>query len=350
VWRIGLRDLAWRRRRLGIAVVGTALVMAMALLTSGVGAAFTAEAQRSVDALGGNLWLVPQGAPGAFNTPPVAAAADSTQVAAQGGVQHADPVVILSQSLRQRNTRIFVVVFGYELGGTTRLSVHEGHLPARPFEAVVDDKLAQPIGSHIELGTRTFTVAGITSGMTTGGGIPDVFVGIRDLDAAQFQGQQVANAIVVSGNPTRIPAGYRAMGIGAVVTDALLPITQAMAVVTLLTYLFWVVAALIVAAFIYLSTNERRRDFAVLKAIGVGSRSLGLGVVVQSTAVALGAAAVSVAFAFALSPLFPIEIAIPPVEFLILPVGALLIGLLASLVALRRVLLLDPALAFAGGA
>jgi putative ABC transport system permease protein len=109
-----------------------------------------------------------------------------------------------------------------------------------------------------------------------------------------------------------------------------------------------VVAALIVAAFIYLSTNERRRDFAVMKAIGVGSRSLGGGVILQSTVVSLSAAIVSIAFAFALAPLFPIEVAIPVLELLLLPVGALAIGLLASLIALRRVLTLDPALAFAG--
>lgn len=72
--------------------------------------------------------------------------------------------------------------------------------------------------------------------------------------------------------------------------------------------------------------------------------------ILQSTAVALGAAVLGVAFAFALSPLFPIEVAIPLVEFLILPAGALIIGLLASLIALRRVLALDPALAFAGAA
>jgi putative ABC transport system permease protein len=350
VWRMSLRDLVWRRRRLGVAVLGTAVVMAMALLSSGIGAAFKAEAQRSVDALGGDLWLVPASAPGAFNTPPVAAAAEAGDVAALPGVRRADPVVILSQSLEQKSGRIFVVVFGYRLGGMTTLNLQQGRLPAGAFEAVVDEKLTQPIGSHITLGTREFTVVGITSGMTTGGGIPDIYVNISDLDAAQFHGQPVASAIVVAGNPARLPPGYRAMTIGAVVTDALLPITQAIVVVSILTYLFWVVAALIVAAFIYLSTNERRRDFAVLKAIGVGSRSLCIGVILQSTAVALGAAVLGVAFAFALSPLFPIEVAIPLVEFLILPFGALIIGLLASLIALRRVLALDPALAFASGA
>ena len=348
VWRINLRDLLWRRRRLGVAIVGTALVMAMALLTSGVGAAFSAEAQRSIDAMGGNLWLVPTTAPGAFNTPPVANAADAETVAAIPGVRGADPVVILSQSLEQPSGRTFVVVYGYQVGGLAQLPLQQGHLPSGPDQAVVDTKLNQAIGSHMTLGKGVFTVVGITDGLTSGGGIADVFVDIHDLDAAQFNNQYVANAIVVSGQPAHLPAGYRELSIPAALSDSLLPMNSAIAVVSVLTYLFWVVAALIVAAFIYLSTNERRRDFAVMKAIGVGSRSLGGGVILQSTVVALSAAIVSIAFAFALAPLFPIEVAIPVLELLLLPVGALAIGLLASLIALRRVLTLDPALAFAG--
>jgi putative ABC transport system permease protein len=85
-----------------------------------------------------------------------------------------------------------------------------------------------------------------------------------------------------------------------------------------------------------------------MKAIGVGSRSLGGGVILQSTVVALSAAVVSIGLAYALAPIFPIDVAIPPLELVILPIGALAIGLLASLLALRRVLTLDPALAFAG--
>ncbi len=350
MWRISLRDLIYRRSRLAVAILGTAVVMAMALLTSGISAAFTAEAQRSVGAVGGTQWLVPSSAPGAFNTPPIANAADAATIAALPGVRAANPVVILSQSLVEPAGRTFVVVFGYRLGGLTRLPLQQGRLPSGPYEAIADAKLGQGVGSHITLGKGTFTVVGITSNLTIGGGTPDVFANINDLDASQFNGQNVANAIVVDGSPSPLPVGYRSMSISAVVNDSLLPLTDAIAVVTLITYLFWVVAAMIVAAFIFLSTNERRRDFAVMKAIGVGSQSLGAGVILQSTVVALSAAIVSIGLAYALAPIFPIDVAIPTLELLILPIGALLIGLLASLIALRRVLTLDPALAFAGAA
>jgi putative ABC transport system permease protein len=348
MWRISLQDLIWRRSRLGIAIFGTAVVMAMALLTSGISAAFTAEAQRSVGAVGGSAWLVPKTSPGVFNTPPIANAADADSIATLPGVHAADPVLILSQSLQEPSGRTFVVVFGYREGGLSRLPLQKGRLPSAKDEAVVDEKLGLGIGSRITLGRSVFTIVGVTTGMTIGGGTPDVFAGIADLDAAQFNGQPVANAIVVEGSPAHLPAGYRSMSVTAVVNDSLLPLTDAIAVVTLITYLFWVVAAMIVAAFIFLSTNERRRDFAVMKAIGVGSRSLGGGVILQSTVVALSAAVVSIGLAYALAPIFPIDVAIPPLELVILPIGALAIGLLASLLALRRVLTLDPALAFAG--
>jgi putative ABC transport system permease protein len=350
IWRISLRDLVYRRGRLGVAIFGTAVVMAMALLTSGISAAFTAEAQRSVGAVGGTQWLVPKNAPGAFNTPPIADSTDADTIATMPGVHAADPVVVLSESLEEPSGRAFVFVFGYRVGGLTRLPLQQGHLPSSPYEVDADTKLGQRIGSHMTLGKGVFTVVGITDGMTIGGGTPDVFANITDLDAAQFNGQPVANAIVVDGSPSTLPAGYRSMTIPAVVNDSLLPLTNAITVVTLITYLFWIVAALIVAAFIFLSTNERRRDFAVMKAIGVGSRSLAAGVILQSTVVALSAAIVSIGLAFALAPIFPIDVAIPALELIILPFGALVIGLLASLIALRRVLTLDPALAFAGAA
>jgi putative ABC transport system permease protein len=48
-WLISLRDLQWRRRRFGIAVVANALVLALGLLLSGVSASFDNEIERTVD-------------------------------------------------------------------------------------------------------------------------------------------------------------------------------------------------------------------------------------------------------------------------------------------------------------
>jgi len=47
-----------------------------------------------------------------------------------------------------------------------------------------------------------------------------------------------------------------------------------------------------------------------------------------------------------LKPLYPLPVAIPFSAFLLLPVSAVVVGIFASLVALRRAISVDPALAF----
>ncbi|MEX3766710.1 glutamine ABC transporter permease, partial [Mycolicibacterium fortuitum] len=61
-----LRDLQWRRRRFLIAAVGTGLVFAMTLVLTGLAHGFRVEAERSVDALGLDAFMIKAGAAGPF--------------------------------------------------------------------------------------------------------------------------------------------------------------------------------------------------------------------------------------------------------------------------------------------
>ena len=69
--------------------------------------------------------------------------------------------------------------------------------------------------------------------------------------------------------------------------------------------LLWVVAALIVGSVIYLSALERTRDFAVLKAVGVSTRSVLAGLCLQAVIVAVVAAVLGGLLSLVLGPLFP---------------------------------------------
>ncbi len=66
MWQATLRDLQWRRRRFMIAITGTALVFAMTSLLSGLSASFTLETDRTLKAIGGDVWVVKEGASGPF--------------------------------------------------------------------------------------------------------------------------------------------------------------------------------------------------------------------------------------------------------------------------------------------
>jgi putative ABC transport system permease protein len=130
--------------------------------------------------------------------------------------------------------------------------------------------------------------------------------------------------------------------------DSLRPLQSGISSIGSSRTFLWVIAAIIIGAVVYLSTLERVRDFAVLKAVGASSRDLFLGLAAQSVVVALVSAALAAVLAQLLAPLFPLTIAIPWTAYALLPVVALVVGLLASLVGLRKAITVDPALAFGG--
>jgi putative ABC transport system permease protein len=110
----------------------------------------------------------------------------------------------------------------------------------------------------------------------------------------------------------------------------------------------WVVAAVIIGAVTYLSALERTRDFAVLKAVGGSSRSLALSLAAQAALASLLAAGLAAGLAQLLKPAFPMPVTIGAGAYVVLAAVAIAVGLLSSLAALRRVIRVDPALAFAG--
>jgi putative ABC transport system permease protein len=112
--------------------------------------------------------------------------------------------------------------------------------------------------------------------------------------------------------------------------------------------LMWIIAAVIVASLVYVTALERTRDFAVLKALGASSRTLYWGLALQAIAVALLAAIIAAVIAQFATGMFAQPVVIPTSAYVELPISAILVGLLASLIALRRAVSVDPAMAFAG--
>ena len=130
--------------------------------------------------------------------------------------------------------------------------------------------------------------------------------------------------------------------------DLLRALGQAKSTISLLAFLLWIVAALIVGSVVYVSVLERQRDFAVFKATGVSTNSILGGLATQAVILSLVAAVVGSGIAVILSPAFPIPVSLTLGSFLLLPAVAVVIGLLASLAGLRRAVSIDPALAFGG--
>jgi putative ABC transport system permease protein len=346
---ITLQDLRYRARRFVIAAIGASLVFAMTLLLAGLAAGFKVEIDKTVKALGATSWVVADGSAGRIVAlSPFVAPPDDQLVNARRG-DRTGPIVIAPQAADVHGAQKSVVAIGFVPGKVGTPPLHSGRQVRKDGEAVVDSRLHLGARDRFSMSGRDFTVVGTTSGLTLLGGSPNAYITLTDAQATAFGGRPLVSAVLIRGTPTDVlPRGVALYTNHRIQHDSLVQMASAVSSIANTRVLMWVIAAVIVAALVYVSALERSRDFAVLKALGASSAVLYLGLAVQATLVSLVAAALGGVLANFMRGIFAQPVAIPTSAVVLLPISALLIGLLASLAALRRAVSVDPATAFAG--
>jgi len=343
-----LRDMQWRSRRLVIAILSTALVFAMTLVMTGLANGFRVEAQRTVDAIGVDTFVIKAGAAGPFLGSTPFPEAELARVAALPGVVTAAPLACAQSNVKDGTSRRNVTVFGAPEHGPGMPPIPEGRAPSTPDEVAVSSTLGRRVGDELQVGAYTLRVVGIVPNSTAMAKMPNVFLTTQGVQRLAFSGQPVISSIAIEGTPRQVPEGYQVVDRAAGLSDMLRPLKVAWSSLTIVAGLLWVVAVLIVGSVIYLSALERLRDFAVFKAIGVPTGSILAGLALQSVIVTVVAAALGVVFALLLGPVFPMLVVVPGYAYLALPAVAIVMGLLASLAGFRRAVAVDPARAFGG--
>ncbi len=345
MWQATLRDLQWRRRRFMIAITGTALVFAMTLLLSGLSASFTLETDRTLKAIGGDVWVVKEGASGPFTAFSPVPETDAERVASVDGVTEAQPIIYLHQTVGDEPKDINL--FGVVPGALGEPAVSKGRGLQGPGEALADSTLGSDVGETVQMAGRDYEVVGVTKHTTLNGGIATMFITLDDAQTL-LGGNPIASAIVATGVPTAPIDGLRVMTLDEARTDLLRPLKNASQSIDFVKILLWIVAACIIGSIVYLSAMERTRDFAVFKATGTSNGALGAGLALQAVILAIAAAVLASVIAILLAPVFPLPVEIPTSAFVILFGIAIVVGLLASLAGLRRAVKVEPALAFGG--
>jgi putative ABC transport system permease protein len=346
---ITLADLRFRYRQFLIAVIGTAVVLAMALLLGGLANGFRTELRASVGAVGADRWIVSPGAHGRITSVSAFDAAAVDQVGATPGVQRADGIAIMPQEVMRDGKRLVTVtVFGVTPGGLGTPKVDSGTTVGAPRQLVVDARTDVARGSTIRFGNTAFQVVGKVSGRTINGGVPIVYMSLADAQQVLLGGRPVVTAVVTKGVPSTVPDGLDSFSNGQVEHNTLSTLANAVSSIGNSRTMMWVISAIIVAALIYVSALQRVRDFAVLKALGSSSATLFVSLCLQAVIVTLVGAGVGMLLSQFMTGVFSQPVAVPTSAYATLPVVAVVVGVAASLIALRQATGADPARAFAG--
>lgn len=340
-WMLGVRDLGWRRRRFVIACLATGLVLTLALLMTGIKAGLDNEPARAVAFFHAGAWIVPHGVEAPFNGQAPFAAAEVGAVQATQGVHAAFPVVLIGGTVKVRN----VDVIGLPSDAIAASSPSVSRALTRGLDAA-DATLGVPIGARVRLDGTLLRIGALTSGLAYFGGTPTVIVPLAQAQRLAFGGRPLATAIIVRGRPRTVPRGFVELTDHQVAVSLKRPVAGADQVITLIRSLLWIVAAGIVAAILYLSALEQTSEFAVLKAIGISTATMLLALGFQALVISLISGLIAVGLTAALAPAAGLAVTLGWSSYVLLFVVALSVGCIGSLLALRRVVTVDPALAF----
>lgn len=343
-----LADLAFRARQFLIAVFGAAVVLGVAVVITGLSAGFRAEVQNTVDALGADAFVIPRSADARLTVFDVFPQNAVDALATAPGVRRASPLLIVpTQVGRTRSGTVMVNLVGVVRGGLgDPQDVARGHPLAGEGQVVVDDRLEAGIGTRLVFAGKPFVVVGTVGDSTLLGGTPNVFMELPAAQALTVDGRQLVTAVLTLGHPAAVPRGLEAVPPSRVVDSTVAQVRPAVDSMSNTRWLMWGVAVIIVAALLYVMALERRRDFAVVKALGASTVTLVTGVVIEGIVVMLIAGLLAIALSFAISPVMKQIVAVPLSAYITLPLISMAIGLLASVAALRQVASADPASAF----
>lgn len=347
MWRMVLRDLQWRRRRFVLAGLATALVFAMTLLLTGLTTAVHNEGVRTVARFHADVWYVADANSGPFTSAPRLPMSVVDEVAATLGVERADPVLFLIDTVDGTPLRD-VNLTALRADSPSWPEAVSGTSHAGPGEAVVDTDLDFDVGDTISIDGHPLKVVGEARKVSRAFGIPTVFTPLEETQQFALGGAPLVSAVAVHGHPAATPPSVSALRDRDMEDDLARPLRRGTDSIRFILILLTVTAAGIVGLIVYLSTLERTSDLAVLRATGSSKQFVAMTLAIQGLVLSLGAAVASVGLAQLLTPVFPLALEVEAASYAQLLVLALAVGVLASLAGVWRAIRTDPALAFGG--
>ncbi|MDO9402299.1 MAG: ABC transporter permease [Polaromonas sp.] len=398
------RDILHAWGKFVLTGLGLGLLIGVTLTMAGVYRGMVDDANVLLDNSGADLWVVQQDTQGPYAES--SSIDDDTYRGILGmpGVARAANVTYLTMQVRQlrdgqaRDVRAMVVGItpdGPGHPGQPGYLVDGRHLTRGHYEAVADIATGFALGERIQIRRNVYTVVGLTRRMVSSGGDPMVFIPLKDAQEAQFLKDNDAivrqrartaqnpalnrpgvpglldaviasqstnrsvNAVLVQiergADPQTVAEPIRRWKRLSVYTrvqmqDILIAklIATSARQIGMFLVILAVVSAAIVAFIIYTLTMGKIREIAVLKLIGTRNRTIAAMILQQAVALGLIGFVVGKVAATFWAPIFPKYVLLEPGDAVRGFLAVVVICVLASVLAIRAALKVDPAEAIGG--
>ena len=381
--------------------VGLGLLIGVTLVMAGLYRGMVDDGKVLLDNSGADLWVVQRDTLGPY--------AESSSIhddlyrtiLAMPGVSQAANVTYLTMQVRKGSSDVRAMVVGIAPGspgvtpGWPAYLIAGRQITRGHYEAVADVATGFRLGDRLTIRRNQYTVVGLTRRMVSSSGDPMVFIALKDAQQAQFLKDNDAiwqerrrtaadpelnrpgasdtlrtvNALQVA-NPyvnavlVRLKPGHSADGVADSIRrwkrltvytrDQMEQILVGKLIATsakqigMFLVILAIVSAAIVAFIIYSLTMDKIREIAVLKLIGTRNRTIAAMILQQAIALGMIGFVVGKISATFSAPVFPKYVLLIPLDSIAGFLAVLAICVLASLVAIRIALKVDPAQAIGG--
>ena len=381
--------------------IGLGLLIGVTLVMAGVYRGMVDDGKALLDNSGADLWVVQKDTLGPYAEPSSLNDDVYRTVLAMPGVAQAANVTYLTMQARKGDSDVRTMVVGIAPGvlgatpGWPPYLVAGRQITRGHYEAVADIATGFQLGDAVKIRRNHYTVVGLTRRMVSSSGDPMVFIPLKDAQEAQFLKDNDAiwqsrrrteanpvfnrpgvpglldavvasqstnafvNAVLVTLKPGQEPEEvaesirrwkrmtvYTRAQMEGILVGKLIA-TSAKQIGMFLVILA-VVSAAIVAFIIYSLTMDKIREIAVLKLIGTRNRTIVAMILQQALALGVIGFVVGKITATFAAPLFPKYVLLMPADSIVGVFAVLAICVLASIVAIRMALKVDPAEAIGG--
>lgn len=391
------RDILHSWSKFVLTGIGLGLLIGVTLTMAGVYRGMVDDAKALLNNSGADIWVVQQETQGPYAESSSLRDDVYRALLALPGISRAANVTYLTMQVRLGNTDVRAMVVGFEPGqpGEPGYLVAGRQITRSHYEAVADVKTGFQLGDTIRIRRHDYRVVGLTRRMVSSGGDPMVFIPRKDAQEAQFlkDNDAILNERArTTGNPNLNRPGVPGLldailasqnanhNVNAVLVQIasgaepehvaseirrwkhLQAFTRAQMEEILVSKLIAtsakqigmflvilaIVSAAIVAFIIYTMTLGKIREIAVLKLIGTRNRTIAGMILQQAMGLGLIGFMVGKTAATVWAPFFPKFVLLEPGDAVRGFIVVMVICALASTLAIRVALRVDPATAIGG--